>query len=65
MAHKAQEIIDRIIAEKAGGNPVIASSIRTRLALNGIDLKRCAQGLEDAATLALLQAAAREMEVPL
>lgn len=63
MAGQAQNIIDRIIAQKSYGNPVIASSIRTKLVLKGINLKTCAQGIDDPGVIATLRSVAVELNV--
>lgn len=47
MAGKIKRMIDKIISEKAKGNAIIASSVRTKMILKGISVDKFADSSPD------------------
>lgn len=66
MAGKIKFMIDKIIADKSKGNDIIASSIKTKLILKGINVKNyTANSPDDLAIIASLRVIAEEFGVKL
>jgi hypothetical protein len=66
MPGKIKGIIDKIIAERAKGNPTLISTTRTKLVLKGIDPDKFnAQSADDPAIMSKLQTLALEMGINL
>ena len=64
MAGEIRALIDRIIKERAKGNPVIAITTETKIILKGVNSKQWHEGSnDDPKTLALLKEIAREFGV--
>lgn len=62
MAGKIRQMIDTIIDQRAKGNLMLATVIKTKLMLKGIDPNRfTAQSDDDPAVIAKLEAVIREL----
>lgn len=64
MAGQIHAMIDRIISQKARGNQIIASSVRTKMILKGIPVdKYTAMSPDDPAILQKLKEVAKEFGI--
>jgi hypothetical protein len=61
---KAKQILDAIISQRGGENPIVAKSITTRLVLKGINMKSITESSpDDPNVIQKLRNAAQEMGV--
>ncbi len=66
MAGQVKKMIDRLIQEKAKGNEIIASSVRTKLILKGINVSKYTEtSTDDSAVMDAVRQAAKEFGVML
>lgn len=66
MAGKIKKIIDSIINQRSSGNPVLASTTKTKLLIKGIDPDKYSDSSDDdPSVIAKLEALAAELNVKL
>jgi len=66
MAGQVKALLDRIVAERSQGNPILVATTRTKLILKGFDPEKYdASSPDDAAVIARLRQLAAELNVTL